>query len=92
MQAPMLVATEEFTFRGNALASGQMHAAVNAANHIFAFERCGTLSCFLLPLFKRAPKAAYHPQEEHGNKDKEQNSTQPVTSSSAASRRDLHNV
>jgi hypothetical protein len=48
-----------------------MHAAVNAPHHILAFERCWTLSRFLLPLFQGPPVAAYQPQEEHGNKDEE---------------------
>jgi len=48
-----------------------MHAAMNAANHILAFERCRTFPHFFLPLFKCPPIAAYQPQEEHGNKDEE---------------------
>jgi hypothetical protein len=91
MQTPMLVATEILAFGSNALAPGQMHAAVNAAHHILAFECCRALSCFLLPLFQRPPVAGYQPQEEHGNKNKEQDSTQGVTSF-AVLQRDVNNV
>jgi hypothetical protein len=82
MQPPMLIATEILAFRRDALAPGQMHPAVNAAHHILAFQRSGAFS-FLLPFFKRAPDTAYQPQEEHGNKDKEQDSTHWVTSLAA---------
>jgi hypothetical protein len=90
MQTPMLIATEILAFRRDALAPGQMHPAVNAAHHIFAFKR-GWTFLFLLPFFKRAPDAAYQPQEEHGNKDKEQDSTH-WAASLAASRRDTRSV
>src|SRR5574340_1253725 len=94
MQTPMLVATEKFAFRSDTLASGQMHAAVNAAHHILTLERCRPRRfprLFFLPLFQRTPVAAYQPQEEHGNENKEQDSTQRVTSPTAL-QRDANNA
>jgi hypothetical protein len=90
MQTPMLITTEILSFRSDALASGQMHAAMSTAHHILAFQR-GRAFSFFLPLFKRPAVAGYQPQEERGNKNEEQDSTQRVTSF-AALRRDVNNV
>jgi predicted transposase YdaD len=51
VQTTMLVATEKLVFRKNAFAFRQMHAAMGAAHHIFAFDRRRLFLSLFLPPF-----------------------------------------
>ena len=75
MQTTMLVTAENFATRHHAFASGQMHAAMDAPNHILAFHGESVLLRFL-PLFNPANIGSQRPENEHGNKGKKKQPTQ----------------
>ena len=67
----MLVAAEEFPFRGNTLTFRQMCTAMDATNHILLpTER---LFNMLLHTTQVTP---YSPEDQHANEDEEYQSTQ----------------
>ncbi|MDN5935542.1 MAG: hypothetical protein L0H75_05115 [Nitrosospira sp.] len=75
----MLVATEKLILGKNAFAFWQMHAAMSAAHHILAFNGRRLFMNILLSLFQSASIAPYCPENEHGDNDEEQQSTQRVS-------------
>jgi hypothetical protein len=66
VQAAMLITTKRFPFRGNAFASGKMHAAVDAPHHILTFQGARLLMR-LFTLFERSPVAPYYPEKKDDN-------------------------
>jgi hypothetical protein len=69
MQAAMLVAAESLASGQHALASGQMHAAMNAPHHVLSLNGERRLLLFL-PLSNPANIGSQRPENEHGYKGK----------------------
>jgi hypothetical protein len=80
VQAAMLIATKKIPFRCDALAPGQMHAAVNTPHHILTFQGARLIMRFFLSLFQHPPVASYYPENNDDNKSEEKNSTHGIVS------------
>ena len=83
MQAAMLVATKKISFRRDAFASGQVHAAVHAPHHILALQGARLFMRFF-PLLERPPVASYYPKKKGNEKGEKKNSTHGVGSVGAS--------
>jgi hypothetical protein len=69
MQVAMLFAAENLASGQDALAPGQMHAAMDAPHHILSLHGESGLLRFL-PLFNAANIGSQRPENEHGYKGK----------------------
>jgi len=70
----MLVAAEDLATGHHALASGQMHAAMDASHHILSLNGKSVLLRFL-PLFNPTNVGSQRPENEHSYKSEKQQPT-----------------